>query len=1256
MATGALAQDPSSGDTWGEAEWSLAAQKSISGTIRQIDVAVDRSVWVATSGGLVRWSGYGEPQRVGVTEGLRQSDLSSVLVLRDQRVAVAGPYGVEIYDPKLARVVHPVPLDMSFRWSCERLAEGPDGSLWVATGEGAMRLRAGKRAQLFGASARIARLAEHLAIDTVALPETLLDRKTISRGTGVVQMPIRGENVVVEVCKGSPAEKAAIQAGDTIRISPAPNTPGGRIKFRFEIQRGSERWTHDERARTFRASSLHFRARDLLIDRFATLWISSGQRLVRAPLRPDGSPDLARTEVAELIGSARDLSLSPSRALGAVWVFSRRSRRFAPQLFGSTGLRAIHSLALADGVTDLLDMRESSVGAIYAATMPHGLRVSERRGDWEVVRTQAGYVESKTLCLSPDDRLTAALLDGGVARCLRSARLRRLDTGFRIVSLGRDGSRWSVRENHAVVCLGEDDSETRYDASPFFESSKWELVGHSRLLAWAVDSSGTRVLRFADRKIQSFEIPDFFGSPSEARCDLRVCAHGDAWVGPFGSSELTIVRFGADGLRHAYRLPPTSTKERAPTLPIFRYDGKVFLVSDEDLYELPEEGDALVYALDERDRSNAIEIPALHGAICSVVSTADEIWFATMLGEVLQHKRGRSTRRYQLPFEAPATLRRAPDASIWAIRDKNALLYGAGDWLPVLGGLEGLGGDSLSAPRILPRARDDVFVTPRDRGAMYRWQESSARPQTRIAEATRQFYVDEDPVFDLRTQQRWHPEEENFEYQHRLDDAPWSTWSADPRVSFQSLDVGDYVLELRSRRTGTTILSDTVSHTFRVRRVWSPIALSIAVLSVLTLLGFFFWRLRPKDAQQIAILEAQPTSGDGSVARARNTMRPPLASLHRPSVCIAGSDLTGALGTRAQSDDRIRDAALQLLSPELEHDVRNLRMLLTSKLAELSDGRVVTREERSAAENAMRSLIGDLHAVTFGPRAVDVHTTLRQCAADCARLLPSEIRMLTDLRASRPYIEIARGQLVQVFLNLVFNARDALVGHSDPRIVVRTRDLIPDEVRRLGSSEGLCLEIEDNGVGMDAITSEQCFQDRYTTKFGASNRGLGLSTVRRIVDGFGGEIAAKSEPRSGCRFRILLPRSRRPRRELRVLVCEDHEGLRTILVRGLRSRGIHAIEVANAKELRGAYAMDAGSAPYDAMVMDVRLDGRNGIALAKELRAAGHNTPTLFVSGANASEFSSLLESFSQSAFLAKPFGLDQLEAALRGLLPEFKH
>ena len=270
------------------------------------------------------------------------------------------------------------------------------------------------------------------------------------------------------------------------------------------------------------------------------------------------------------------------------------------------------------------------------------------------------------------------------------------------------------------------------------------------------------------------------------------------------------------------------------------------------------------------------------------------------------------------------------------------------------------------------------------------------------------------------------------------------------------------------------------------------------------------------------------------------------------------------------------------------------------------------------------------------------------------RLVGEDIVMESDLDRTAGHIKIDQGQLEQVLLNLVVNARDALP-HGG-RISISTRAEPPEEIG-LGSVN---LVVSDTGVGMDVSTIERCFEPFFTTKERTKGTGLGLATVYSIVAEAGGRIAVESAPGNGATFRIWWPcvnadeTVRPPRPESggaeaapgSVLLVEDERDVRAFARKVLTLAGYDVHVAASGTEalsLLGRLAQ-----PPDLLISDVVMPGMSGIDLAAAVRSSHPEVPVLFVSGYADAARDGAPASIPKDALLAKPFSPDELLAAVR--------
>jgi hypothetical protein len=257
------------------------------------------------------------------------------------------------------------------------------------------------------------------------------------------------------------------------------------------------------------------------------------------------------------------------------------------------------------------------------------------------------------------------------------------------------------------------------------------------------------------------------------------------------------------------------------------------------------------------------------------------------------------------------------------------------------------------------------------------------------------------------------------------------------------------------------------------------------------------------------------------------------------------------------------------------------------------------------------------------------------------------------------------GQLEQVIMNLVVNARDAMPGGGTLSIRAAPVDLDGAAAAARSAAPGAWVElrVSDTGTGMSADVAARVFEPFFTTKDRECGTGLGLWICRTIVENAGGTISVDTTPGVGSTFNILLPRAplspaaqaaasqpvlESPRGSETIMVVEDERSLRELIVEELRASGYTVLDAEDgAAALRTA---DAHDGPLNLMLSDVVMGRMSGVELARRLRHTRPRLPVLLMSGYSAGFLGE--EALDQrTSFLAKPFRVSDLLLAVRGLL-----
>jgi two-component system cell cycle sensor histidine kinase/response regulator CckA len=291
------------------------------------------------------------------------------------------------------------------------------------------------------------------------------------------------------------------------------------------------------------------------------------------------------------------------------------------------------------------------------------------------------------------------------------------------------------------------------------------------------------------------------------------------------------------------------------------------------------------------------------------------------------------------------------------------------------------------------------------------------------------------------------------------------------------------------------------------------------------------------------------------------------------------------------------------------------------------------------------------------PRVLSLNHLIRDTEGMLRRLIGEDIRLGTALDPAAGNIQADPGQMEQVLMNLVINARDAMSSAGRLSIQTNRQDLDPGAAELLAVPPGayVVLTVTDTGCGMDEPTKAKIFEPFFTTKAPGIGTGLWLSTVLGIVKQSGGSICVQSELNVGTSFEIYLPlvqeaaTAPQPKLPLpaaadheTILLVEDDSSIRRLAGAVLREHGYRVVEASSAEE-----ALAAGPilASVDLLLTDVVMSGMNGQELADALLARYPAVKVLLTSGYT--ENARLHHSVAGRGlnFLAKPFRPEELLA-----------
>ncbi len=410
----------------------------------------------------------------------------------------------------------------------------------------------------------------------------------------------------------------------------------------------------------------------------------------------------------------------------------------------------------------------------------------------------------------------------------------------------------------------------------------------------------------------------------------------------------------------------------------------------------------------------------------------------------------------------------------------------------------------------------------------------------------------------------------------------------------------------------------------------------------------------------LAALRAAPVrGGDGSI---RGAM-------------LVATDVTEQRKLEEQVRQAQKMEAVGRLAGGVAHDFNNMLTVilgsardLRQRLAGHAEARELADEVLEAGQRAAaltRQLLAFSRQQALRPREIDVNEVVHGLEKMLRRLIGADIEIVARLEDGLGTVLADPGQLEQVVMNLVVNARDAMPKGGRLTLSTRTVQGAPEDSAGATPAPGphVVVAVSDTGQGMDRSALEHIFEPFFTTKERGKGTGLGLATVFGIVKQSGGSITVHSQPGLGSTFELYLPcvgggmaaphapgaEAERARGEETVLLVEDDAAVRSFMRRSLEAAGYKVLEAKVPAEAIGL----AGTpqVAMDLLLTDVIMPFMGGPDLAAALVSLRPGLRVLFVSGytENAALRSGALPA--GQAFLQKPFTGDELARAVRDTL-----
>ncbi len=389
---------------------------------------------------------------------------------------------------------------------------------------------------------------------------------------------------------------------------------------------------------------------------------------------------------------------------------------------------------------------------------------------------------------------------------------------------------------------------------------------------------------------------------------------------------------------------------------------------------------------------------------------------------------------------------------------------------------------------------------------------------------------------------------------------------------------------------------------------------------------------------------------------------------------IKNSDgiITHFVGVKEDITERKRDLehlrqaqkmeAIGQLAGGISHDFNNLLTIIngysTLMLRALKKDDPMRKEAEQilhAGERAAdltRQLLAFSRRQFQEPKILNINSQVQNLEKMLCRVLGEHIDLITNLSTDIGFIKADPGQIEQIIMNLVVNARDAL--ERGGSIIIATYNADIDEQfakSNIWATSGnyVVVEVKDSGMGMSDEVKRRIFEPFFTTKEQGKGTGLGLATVYGIVNQNGGFIKVESEPEQGSSFKIYLPRIyeqpipiQRSQNKISltgdqtILIVEDEIGVLNLVVSTLRKQGYRVLHSNSPYEAMEIFKQHQNE--IELLLTDVAMPFMSGPKLAEQLQTFKPSLKVVFMSGHTSDAV--MLQQIQEKglAFLSKPF------------------
>jgi len=388
-------------------------------------------------------------------------------------------------------------------------------------------------------------------------------------------------------------------------------------------------------------------------------------------------------------------------------------------------------------------------------------------------------------------------------------------------------------------------------------------------------------------------------------------------------------------------------------------------------------------------------------------------------------------------------------------------------------------------------------------------------------------------------------------------------------------------------------------------------------------------------------------------------------------------DISDLLSLESQLRQVQKMEAVGQLAAGIAHDFNNLLTVVQghTSLRLATPGLDPAMEEslqsiQGAADRAStltRQLLSFARKQIMQPKALDLNHLLGQLAQMLERLIGEHFKLTRSFDECLPAVFADGGNLEQVIMNLVVNARDAMPDGGEIKLATSLVEI--DAQQAAGSPEAregtfVCLSVQDSGCGMDSAVLDHIFEPFYTTKPVGKGSGMGLATVYGIVNQHRGWVRVETAEGQGTTFHVFLPPHDQPAEVVEevprtpsvrcgnetVLMVEDEPVLRELIEEVLTGHGYHILSASSGAEALHVWNDHDGK--IDLLLTDMVMPGgMTGQQLAAQLRPRDPRLKVIITSGYSQEMVGRNLTPSEDTEFLPKPYRPAQLVEKVRAIL-----